>query len=78
MAVTPREAHFAARTRVPWNEARGRISAELVAPYPPGIPTVCPGEILTDEMWDYLDTLRRAGRHMQGPSDNTLSTINIL
>jgi arginine/lysine/ornithine decarboxylase len=78
MAVTPREAHFAARARIPWSEARGRISAELVAPYPPGIPTVCPGEIITDDIWEYLDILRAAGRHIQGPSDATLSTINIL
>jgi arginine/lysine/ornithine decarboxylase len=78
MAVTPREAHFAERVRVPWAEARGRVSAELIAPYPPGIPAVCPGEIITDELWEYLSILRAAGRHMQGPSDNTLETVNVI
>jgi len=78
MAVTPREAHFAKRIRIPWTEARGRVSAELIAPYPPGIPAVCPGEVITDELWEYLELLRAAGRHMQGPSDNTLGTINVI
>jgi arginine/lysine/ornithine decarboxylase len=78
MAVTPREAHFANRERIMWTQAQNRISAELIAPYPPGIPAVCPGEIITPEMWNYLEELRSAGRHMQGPSDNTLATINII
>ncbi|MDR1067834.1 MAG: aminotransferase class I/II-fold pyridoxal phosphate-dependent enzyme [Clostridiales Family XIII bacterium] len=78
MAVTPREAHFAETARIPWNEAKGKISAELIAPYPPGIPALCPGEYITDEMWEYLDTLRRAKRHMQGPGDSELATVAVL
>ncbi len=42
--MTPREAMFARRGYVPLREAGGRIAAQPAAPYPPGVPLVCPGE----------------------------------
>lgn len=48
--LSPREAFFARHEVVPADEAIGRVSAELVAPYPPGIPLLAPGEIITAEV----------------------------
>ena len=51
MAIPPREAFFAANETVAAGAAVGRISAELVAPYPPGIPVLAPGEVITRTPW---------------------------
>jgi arginine decarboxylase len=46
---------------VPRRQAVGRVSAEMICPYPPGIPIVAPGERLTGEVVDYLQQLARPG-----------------
>ena len=51
MAIPPREAFFSPNETVAADAAVGRISAELVAPYPPGIPVLAPGEVITGEAW---------------------------
>lgn len=54
---------------IPLTEAAGRISAGLIIPYPPGIPCVCPGEEITEEMIDYIKGLRDKGEKVIGISD---------
>lgn len=76
--MKPREAWFAPVQRVPLSEARGRISAETVAVYPPGIPAVNPGEKITGDVISYLMTVRKMGLPCQGPSDPTLKTITVV
>ncbi|MDR2089366.1 MAG: arginine decarboxylase [Clostridiales Family XIII bacterium] len=66
MAMTPRAAHFAERTRVPVREAEGRICAQMLVPYPPGIPVVCPGELITRDIRAFLDEQIEKGRHLHG------------
>ena len=78
MALTPREAWFAKGRTVPWKEAKGRVSAELAAPYPPGIPLICPGEILTEEIFGALERCRRQNISIHGPADPELKTFRIL
>jgi lysine decarboxylase len=78
MAMLPREAFFAASRPVPWESAVGAVSAELVCPYPPGAPTLVPGERITAEVVEYLDGLRSLGAQIAGPVDPTLSTIRIM
>ena len=63
--LPPREAHFASHQRVPAAQAIGRVSAETVAPYPPGIPAICPGELVTAELVEALPDGGR-GRHPDG------------
>lgn len=57
-AMLPRAAFFAPVEHVPAERAAGRISAELVSPYPPGVPAIAPGEVarrfLADEMLKML------------------------
>ncbi|HEY2449051.1 MAG TPA: ornithine decarboxylase, partial [Mycobacterium sp.] len=52
--MLPRDAFLGATEMVPWRQAAGRVSAEMICPYPPGIPIVAPGELLNDAIVDYL------------------------
>lgn len=76
--LSPREAYFAETEKIPWDKARGRISAQLIVPYPPGIPALCPGEEITNEIWEYLEHQRKNGRHLHGVEGKSLSEINVL
>jgi arginine/lysine/ornithine decarboxylase len=76
--MTPRDAWFAAEREVPWKASKGCIAAEMLAPYPPGIPVVYPGEIITEEIWEDIESFRRCGRHLHGPSDAGLRTFKII
>ena len=76
--LTPRKAWFAEKEKIPFEESRGRVSAEIVVPYPPGIPVLCPGEVVSDEVYEYLDAQRRAGRHMHCAAGDGLKTLNVL
>jgi len=77
-AMKPRDAWFAPAERVPLGEGRGKISAETIAVYPPGIPVLNPGEVITDEIYEYLLDMRRWGLSCQGPADPTLKTIKVV
>ncbi|MBY6276669.1 aminotransferase class I/II-fold pyridoxal phosphate-dependent enzyme [Symbiobacterium thermophilum] len=78
VVLPPREAYLARKKAVPLRQARGRIAAELVAPYPPGIPVVAPGERLTADVLDYLRRAADAGWHLQGPADPALRSIQVV
>jgi arginine/lysine/ornithine decarboxylase len=76
--LTPREAALGATRSVPLERAAGEISAEIVTPYPPGIPVVAPGDIFTPESIDYLTAGRSAGMYISGPADPHLGTVRIV
>lgn len=76
--MKPRDAWFAPAKKVLLAEARGRICAEAVAVYPPGIPVVNPGEEITAEIYEYLLQVSEMGLGCQGPSDPTLKTIKVV
>lgn len=76
--MTPRQAYHSKTKSIPWEHAKGRISAELAVPYPPGIPVLCPGEEITSEVFDYLDGMKRSGRHLHGPEESNLSSIRVV
>ncbi len=78
MVVTPREAFFADAERVPAAAAVGRVSAELVAPYPPGIPVLAPGELVTAEAVDALSAAAADGIRIAYAADPTLRTLDVL
>ena len=50
----------------------------MIAPYPPGIPLIYRGERMSQEVWDYLEEVRRRKGHMHGPSDVELNTLQII
>lgn len=72
--LTPREAFFAPAETTPLTRATGRIAAEAITPYPPGIPLVMPGERLTTDVLALLTALRKAGNPMSA-SDPTLEFV---
>jgi arginine/lysine/ornithine decarboxylase len=77
-AMTPREAFFAERRAVPLARAAGEVAAELVTPYPPGIPVLAPGELIAADKLDYLHEGRRQGLFVTGPADPSLATIRVV
>jgi arginine decarboxylase len=77
-AATPREAFLAEHVEIAFQESAGRICAEVVTPYPPGIPILCPGEEITSEIIEYVQLELGAGVHMQGPADPQLRRIRVL
>lgn len=78
VAVPPREAFFAAAEQVGISQAVGRVSAELIAPYPPGIPVLAPGEEVTPAVIETLGRARSAGIRIAYAADPTLSTIRVV
>ena len=76
--LSPREAWFAPARAVPVEEAIGRVSAELVAPYPPGIPVLAPGEQVTGEVVKALLGARDAGVRIAYAADPSLATLRVV
>jgi lysine decarboxylase len=77
LEMTPREAFLGAQEVVPVAEAVGRIAAESLASYPPGIPNVLPGERITAATWSYIQAILAHGGSLRGASDRTLRTARV-
>jgi arginine/lysine/ornithine decarboxylase len=76
--LTPRKAYFSEKRSIPWKEAKDKIAGEMIAPYPPGIPVIYQGEIVTEEVWDYIESYRIRGRHLHGPADSKLEHFKVI
>lgn len=77
--MTPRKAYFSAKKTIPWQDAAGKVSGQMIAPYPPGIPVIYPGERISQDIWEYIERFRRDGRHMHGTDeDGKLNYIKII
>ncbi|MBC5799474.1 MAG: aminotransferase class I/II-fold pyridoxal phosphate-dependent enzyme [Candidatus Eremiobacteraeota bacterium] len=76
--MNPRDAFLAATESVRFKDSAGRICAEVITPYPPGIPVISPGEEITPAVVAYLDLEKKAGVRMQGPYDSELRTIRVV
>lgn len=78
LAVTPRDAFYAPTEIVPVAEAEGRVIAEFVMVYPPGIPIFIPGEVISKENVAYAQRNREAGLPVQGSEDPAFLTVRVL
>lgn len=76
--MLPRDAYLGHTEMVPWRKAAGRISAEMICPYPPGIPIVAPGELITDAIVDYLERQAAAGVMVEGAADESLAQMRVV
>jgi arginine/lysine/ornithine decarboxylase len=76
-ADLPRDAFFGPAEHVPADHAVGRVAAEQITPYPPGIPAILPGELITADVLDYLRTGLKAGMVLPDPADPELGTIRV-
>lgn len=77
-AMSPRDAFFAPSRTVALDDAVGQVSAELVIPYPPGIPVLAPGDVIEERKLAYLRHGAAAGMYISGPADPELRTIQIV
>lgn len=77
-AVTPRRALTARTVSVPLDDSAGRVAAEMIAPYPPGIPAICPGEVITEDIIRLIRDLKNAGAGFQGPADPDFRMVRVL
>jgi arginine decarboxylase len=75
-AMNPRDAYFARTEQVAG--PAGRISAEMISPYPPGVPAILPGERYTDAVVDYLRSRLAAGMTLPDAADPKLETFRVV
>ena len=76
--VTPRNAMYAHREHVPLRDALHRIAGETIAYYPPGIPCVAVGEVISESVLQYIENRKALGYMPNGADDMTLETIWVL
>lgn len=79
LSIRPRDAWFAPAVKVPAREAIGRVSADSLAAYPPGIPNVMPGEIITQEVVGFLRTVAGSpGGYVRGATDDAVDFFRVV
>jgi len=76
--MTPRRAFLGPQETVAFDDAEGRIAAESLAAYPPGVPNVLPGERLSRATLDFIADSLAHGGQVRGASDRTLKTIRVV
>ncbi|HVS28896.1 MAG TPA: hypothetical protein VHE14_05055, partial [Solirubrobacteraceae bacterium] len=78
LVMSPREAFLGPTECVPVLEAAGRVAAESLMAYPPGIPAVLPGERMTDEIVSHCREVLDRGGYLRGASDPTLRSVMVV
>ncbi|HKT58013.1 MAG TPA: aminotransferase class V-fold PLP-dependent enzyme [Microbacterium sp.] len=79
LVMLPRDAFLRPSVAVAAQDAVGRVSAETLAAYPPGIPNVMPGEVITAEAVRFLTAVSNSpGGHVRGASDRSLGTLRVI
>ena len=76
--LPPREAFFAQNETVTADNAIGRVSAELIAPYPPGVPVLAPGELITAAAVEALREVAGDGGRIAYAADPSLATFQVI
>jgi arginine decarboxylase len=76
--MLPRDAFFGPVENIPAEEAEGRIAAEQITPYPPGVPAILPGERINGAVIDYLRTGVAAGMVLPDPADPSMKTVRVV
>ena len=76
--LNPREAFYANKKSIDINDCVNEISGESIMAYPPGIPVVAPGELITQEIIDYIKLLKESNAYLCDMKDKTLQTILVI
>ena len=76
--TTPQKAFYAPKVSLPIRETAGKICSEFVMCYPPGIPILAPGELITEEIIEYIMYANEKGCSMQGTEDPNVERLNVL
>ena len=78
VVLTPQEAFYSRKKSIPLQDAVGQVCTESLMTYPPGIPLLAPGERITQEIVDYIQSAREKGCVLTGTKDITAQTITVL
>ena len=76
--ATPQEAFYAQKESLPIEQTKGRVCSEFVMCYPPGIPILTPGELITTEILDYIKYAKEKGCSLTGSEDPDVEMLNVL
>ena len=78
VAMLPQKAFYSDTVSLPLEETSGRICGEFAMCYPPGIPILAPGELITDEIIEYIKYAKEKGCFMTGTQDMLMNNINVI
>ena len=78
VAETPRKAFYSDKISLPLEKSAGRVCSEFVMCYPPGIPILAPGELITDEIIEYIKYAKDKGCSMTGTEDINIEYLNVI
>ena len=78
VVAPPQEAFYSAKESLPIDKTLGRVCSEFVMCYPPGIPILAPGEIVTEEILQYIHYAKKKGCSMTGPEDMDIKYLNVM
>lgn len=73
-----KDAYYSKKKNIKLRESSGKISGEMVVPYPPGIPILLPGELITDEILENIKVIKENGITISGMEDATLDSILVI
>jgi arginine decarboxylase len=76
--MTPRAAFFAETEQVPVEQTAGRVCGEMLSPYPPSVPVLVPGELISQKALDHLTTGVRAGLFIADTADPEMNSIRVV
>ena len=76
--LSPQDAFYGNKKSVPIEQSSGKISGEFVMCYPPGIPILAPGELITAEIIEYIKYAKEKGCSMTGTEDINIERLNVL
>lgn len=78
LALSPRDAFYGDTEVIPFKESADRIIAEFIYVYPPGIPILLPGELISQENIDYIVDHVEVGLPVKGPEDRSIQYVKVI
>lgn len=76
--ISPRMAVQAQKRTLPLKQCKDMLAGEILAVYPPGVPCLLPGELITQEIIDYIEYLKKTGAYVQGAEDKELNSLKVI
>ncbi|MCR8633547.1 aminotransferase class I/II-fold pyridoxal phosphate-dependent enzyme [Paenibacillus radicis (ex Xue et al. 2023)] len=78
LTLTPRDAFYGDTEVIPFKESADRIIAEFIYVYPPGIPILLPGEVISQDLIDYITEHVEVGLPVKGPEDRSIENVKVI
>lgn len=75
---SPQDAFYSEKQLLPLKDCKDMVCAEFVMCYPPGIPILAPGELITQEILDYIVYAKEKGCSLTGPEDMEINHLNVM